>query len=45
MIHSIVRIFEFIAILGCVSSSIYYFICLWSAASFCSERQRPSRSP
>jgi len=34
MIHTTVRIFEWIGILGCVSSSIYYLICLWSAAAF-----------
>jgi ceramide glucosyltransferase len=34
MIHIIVRILEWIGILGCVSSSIYYLICLWSAAAF-----------
>lgn len=34
MIHSIVWIFQFVAILGCVSSSVYYLLCLWSAASF-----------
>ena len=34
MIHTTVRIFEGIGILGCVSSSIYYLICLWSAAAF-----------
>src|SRR5450755_2901754 len=34
MIHLTVRIFQFVAILGCVSSSIYYFLCLWSAAVF-----------
>ena len=31
------------AILGCVSSSIYYLICLWSAAAFLREQAR--RSP
>jgi ceramide glucosyltransferase len=34
MIHSIVRIVELIAILGCASSFIYYLLCLWSAACF-----------
>ena len=28
------RVFQFVAVLGCVSSSIYYLLCLWSAASF-----------
>src|SRR5579864_4101603 len=39
MIHTTVRIFEWIGILGCVSSSIYYIICLWSAAVFLRERK------
>jgi ceramide glucosyltransferase len=34
MIHYIVKAFQFVAILGCLSSSIYYLLCLWSAASF-----------
>src|SRR5438477_160704 len=34
MIHIIVRILEWIGVLGCVSSSIYYLICLGSAAAF-----------
>lgn len=38
MIHTTVRILEWIGILGCVSSSIYYLICLWSAAAFLRER-------
>jgi ceramide glucosyltransferase len=39
MIHSIVRIFQVAGILGCLSSSIYYLICLWSAAVFLRERK------
>lgn len=34
MIHSILRILQFVAIAGCLSSFIYYLICLWSAAAF-----------
>jgi len=34
MIHLTVRILQFVAILGCVSSALYYLLCLWSAASF-----------
>jgi ceramide glucosyltransferase len=34
MIHITIRIFQFVAILGCFSSSIYYLLCLWSAAVF-----------
>ena len=39
MIHYTVRIFQFVAILGCVSSSIYYLLCLWSASTFLRERK------
>jgi ceramide glucosyltransferase len=39
MIHNTVRIFEWIGILGCISSSIYYLVCLWSAAVFLRERK------
>ena len=39
MIHTTVRIFEWVGILGCVSSSVYYLICLWSAAVFLRERK------
>jgi ceramide glucosyltransferase len=34
MIHVTERVFQFVAILGCVASSVYYLICLWSAALF-----------
>jgi ceramide glucosyltransferase len=39
MIHTTVRIFEVVGILGCVSSSIYYLLCLWSALIFLRERK------
>jgi ceramide glucosyltransferase len=34
MIHSIFRVFQIAAVLGCISSSIYYLACLWSARAF-----------
>ena len=34
MIHNLVRIFQIVAVLGCVSSSIYYLLCLWSVRTF-----------
>lgn len=34
MIHLASKIFLAIAILGCVSSSVYYLLCLWSAWAF-----------
>jgi ceramide glucosyltransferase len=39
MIHSIVTILKFVAILGCVSSSAYYLLCLWGAAAFLRARK------
>src|SRR5258708_4589419 len=38
MIHHTVRAFQFVAVLGCVSSSIYYLLCLWSAKLFLRKR-------
>jgi len=37
--HLIARITQLVAVFGCVSSSIYYLICLWSAAAFVRGRQ------
>ncbi|MGC1451044.1 MAG: bacteriohopanetetrol glucosamine biosynthesis glycosyltransferase HpnI [Candidatus Sulfotelmatobacter sp.] len=39
MIHFIVRIFQFVALVGCLSSSIYYLICLWSVRLFLRGRK------
>ncbi len=39
MIHTTVRIFEVVGILGCVSSSIYYLLCLWGALVFLRDRE------
>jgi ceramide glucosyltransferase len=45
MIHTTVRIFQFAGILGCLSSSIYYLICLWSAAAFLRGRKADRACP
>lgn len=37
--HAIVRVLQWIAIAGCLSSSIYYLICLWCARGFVRERE------
>ena len=42
MIHSILRAIQIIAAVGIVSSSIYYLLCLWSAATFLRERNAES---
>ena len=39
MSHFIVRIFQFVALVGCLSSSIYYLICLWSVLLFLRGRK------
>src|ERR1035437_2415012 len=39
MIHYTVRIFQFVAIFGCLSSSVYYILCLWSVRAFLRERR------
>ncbi len=39
MIHYTGRIIQFVAILGCISSSLYYLFCLWSTASFLRGRK------
>jgi ceramide glucosyltransferase len=38
MIHSILQVVEIVAVLGIFSSSIYYLVCLLSAAKFLRER-------
>jgi len=39
MMHSIPRMVQMVAVFGTVSSSIYYLVCLWSAAKFLRERK------
>ncbi len=39
MMHSIGSIFQIVALLGCLSSSIYYVLCLWSATHFLRVRK------
>lgn len=39
MMHSILSLVQIVAALGTVSSSIYYLLCLWSAAKFLRERK------
>jgi ceramide glucosyltransferase len=43
MIHYTIRVFLLIAILGCLSSSAYYLLCLWSVRSFL-RQQKADRS-
>lgn len=40
MMHLIVRIIQIVAVLGAVSSSIYYLLCLWSARAFLRRRDQ-----
>ena len=45
MMHSILRIVQTAAALGIVSSSLYYLLCLWSAAKFLHEREAGEGAP
>ena len=45
MIHSVLRIIQIIAAVGVVSSSLYYLLCLWSAATFLREREAGGEIP
>ena len=42
MSYSIGKILEIASLLGCVSSSIYYLLCLWSAGRFLQRRKAPA---
>ncbi|MFZ0770452.1 MAG: bacteriohopanetetrol glucosamine biosynthesis glycosyltransferase HpnI [Candidatus Sulfotelmatobacter sp.] len=39
MMHSILTVIQIVAAAGMVSSSLYYLMCLWSAAAFLRERK------
>src|SRR5579862_946541 len=39
MMHFIGGIFRIVALLGCISSSVYYLLCVWSAAGFLRARK------
>ena len=41
--HSILNIVQVVAVLGIISSSLYYLLCLWSATGFLSERKAESK--
>ena len=42
MMHLLATILQSIAILGCVSSSVYYLFCIWSASTFLREKKSAS---
>src|SRR6202790_5418898 len=44
MMHSILNIVQIVAVLGTASSSIYYLLCLWSAAKSLRERKAASEA-
>ncbi|MGA2102380.1 MAG: bacteriohopanetetrol glucosamine biosynthesis glycosyltransferase HpnI [Candidatus Sulfotelmatobacter sp.] len=39
MMHSLATIFQVVAALGCLASSVYYGMCLWSASRFLRARR------
>jgi ceramide glucosyltransferase len=41
MMHSILQVVQIVAIIGIVSSAVYYLLCIWSAAKFLRERKEP----
>ena len=45
MMHFILTIVQIAAVLGIVSSSLYYLLCLWSASTFLRERKRTDVAP
>jgi len=45
MMLSILRIVQIVAAIGTVSSSLYYLLCLWSAARFLRERKADRACP
>ena len=45
MIHLLLTFFQVVTIAGCVSSSIYYLICLWGAATFVRRRKAERTVP
>src|SRR5580704_2474305 len=44
MMHAILGIVQIVAVFGTVSSSIYYLLCLWSAARFLREQKDASEA-
>jgi len=44
MVNLILKIVQLIAVFGVVSSSLYYLLCLWSAATFLRERKASSHA-
>lgn len=38
MIHSTIRIFQVVPLLGCITSAAYFLLCLWSARKFIARR-------
>ena len=39
MIHAIAKTLQYISLLGCLTSSAYYLLCLWSATTFLQARK------
>lgn len=37
--HAFIRTLLFLTLAGCISSAIYYFVCLWTAAAFLQRRR------
>lgn len=44
MFHSIASVIEIVAVIGAGSSAAYYFLCLWSAASFLRQQEMADKN-
>ena len=42
--HAFIRVLLFVTLAGCLSSAIYYFVCLWTAAAFLQRRRNEPSS-
>lgn len=44
MVHSTIRILQYVPLVGCVSSFFYYILCLWGARNFLRQRHPAAHS-
>ncbi len=44
MMHPIFTVIQIVAVVGIISSSLYYLLCLWSAAQYLRERQEEAQA-
>src|SRR5690349_24970569 len=44
MVHSTIRILQYVPLVGCISSFFYYILCLWGARNFLRQRHPAAHS-